>query len=106
MQILQDEKGTLNISEVTQPSISNKFHRYDTSKNIKGVYWIRFRLKNLMNDSAQLSLEATGSHDHFFLFTNNHEVAHFVQGDLVPWDKRGGFKAMKFIPFHLSPGRN
>ena len=106
-QILKDILGKWNINEVVKPPLSNLFHSNNSThknENEKGIYWIRFRLKNTMDHSANIILETNSEYNDFYLFHSNGKAAHLVTGFMVPWGKRYGFKALSNIPVSLKAG--
>ncbi len=106
-QILEDEKGTLNIEQVSKSSLSGKFHfpqQQQEQTPAKGIYWIRYRLKNAMDHQANIVLETNSEYNDFYLFYNNSNPAHLVTGFMAPWEKRDGFKVNLSLPIRLSVG--
>lgn len=107
-QILKDSLGKWNINEVVKPPVSNLFHSNNSTRkneNEKGIYWIRFRLKNTMDHSANIILETNSEYNDFYLFHSNGNAAHLVTGFMVPWEKRDGFKTVSNIPVSLKAGK-
>ncbi|MDE3184269.1 MAG: hypothetical protein KGM16_12700 [Bacteroidota bacterium] len=106
-QILKDSLGKWNINEVVKPPVSNLFHSNNSThknENEKGIYWIRFRLKNTMDHLANIVLETNSEYNDFYLFHSNGNAAHLVTGFMVPWGKRDGFKTLSNIPISLKAG--
>jgi signal transduction histidine kinase len=106
-QILEDKKGGWDIEEVSKLPLSGKFHfdnKGQGETNVKGIYWIRYRLKNTMDHPANIVLETNSEYNDFYLFHKNSNPVHLVTGFMVPWEKRDGFKANTTLPIQLGVG--
>ena len=107
-QVLEDKEGRWTIEQVSKPPLSDKFHRRDTV--IQGIdtvvktYWFRFRLKNVMNVPAKISLDAYFERDDYYVLDQKGSVNHFVTGRNVPWKNKDGLKSRNYIPLTLQPG--
>src|SRR6478672_12458806 len=54
-QILEDKDGKWRIEDVSTPPVSTKFRFSDIQQkgtSLRGIYWIRYRLKSLINHPA------------------------------------------------------
>ncbi len=106
-QVLEDITGGWRIDDVRKPPLSYQFHIGDAKQetnNIRGIYWIRYRLKNTMNHPAAIVLQTVSNYNDFYLFRNNSKPIHLVAGFTVAWKKRDGLKANGSIPVNLQPG--
>ena len=107
-QILEDKEGRWTIEQVSKSPLSDKFHKRDTV--IQGIdtvvktYWFRFRLKNVMNMPAKISLDAYFERDDYYVLDQKGSINHFVTGRDVPWKNKDGLKPSNFIPLTLQPG--
>jgi len=106
-QILEDKNGKWTIEDVGKPPLSNNFHKRDTI--LKGIdtvvktYWFRFRLKNVMDRQAKISLDAYFERDDYYILRQNGSITHFVTGSNVPWKNKDGLKPRNFIPVTMEP---
>ena len=107
-QMLEDKGGDWTIEKVSKSPLSDKFHKRDTV--IQGIdtvvktYWFRFRLKNVMNVPAKISLDAYFERDDYYVLDQKGSISHFVTGRGVPWKNKDGLKSRNFIPLTLQPG--
>jgi len=107
-QMLEDKEGRWTLEQVSKSPLSDKFHRRDTV--IQGIdtvvktYWFRFRLKNVMDRPAKISLDAYFERDDYYIMYHNGSINHFVTGSNVPWKNKDGLKQRNFIPLKMEPG--
>jgi len=107
-QMLEDKEGQWTIEQISKSPLSDKFHKRDTV--IQGIdtvvktYWFRFRLKNVMNVPAKISLDAYFERDDYYVLDQKGFINHFVTGRNVPWKNKDGLKPRNFIPLTLRPG--
>ena len=107
-QILEDKEGRWTIEQVSKPPLSEKFHKRDTviqgMDTVVKTYWFRFRLKNIMNVPAKISLDAYFERDDYYVLDQKGSIRHFITGRGVPWKNKDGLKPRNFIPLTLQPG--
>ena len=107
-QMLEDKESRWTIEQVSKSPLADKFHRRDTLlqdiDTVVKTYWFRFRLKNVMNVPAKISLDAYFERDDYYILDQHGSINHFVTGRNVPWKNKDGFKSRNFIPLTLQPG--
>ena len=81
-QVLEDAEGNRTIDQVTNSPVSEKFHSPPTYANGMGysihTYWMRFRLKNIMNRRAEI----------FFYPTYADRIEYYFQRNDGGWDRQ------------------
>src|SRR5215831_18416856 len=107
-QMLGDRDSKWSIGQVSNLPLSNKFHKRDTvlqeTDTAVITYWFRYRLKNVMNVEAKISLDAYSEQDDFYVFEQKKGYTHFLTGSLVPWAQKEGLKLSNSVPLILQPG--
>jgi two-component system NtrC family sensor kinase len=108
-QKLEDKGGKWTIEEVRKVPLSEKFHSeglkadsIDTN-NIH-TYWHRYRLKNIMNRDAKISLFSYDDHFDVFITGKDSTPIQYHSGNFQDWDKKDGLKSAGAIPLVLQPG--
>ncbi len=111
-QKLEDKEGKWSIADVSNLPLSQKFHTsglkadgIDTN-NIH-TYWQRYRLKNIMDKEAAISLTAPVDYFDVFIIKNDSLQAQYHSGFLQEWDKKDGLKSAFFagaINLVIKPG--
>ncbi|WP_426670354.1 ATP-binding protein [Mucilaginibacter sp. McL0603] len=109
-QLIEDNTGKLEIQQVSRSPISEKFVANYT--RIEGInygnhfFWIRYRLKNLMNTKVKVCLTNVSKADQsdFYISNEFNKWTHYVTGTLYPNDKSDGLKKINSIPIAILPG--
>lgn len=106
-QILPDSSGNLMISDVTKQLYAGKFYALSKenqqAQEIEATNWLRFRLKNLMNQNAKLSLSSSAAQADFFVFSSDGKMHQYRTGLIAAWSQRDGLKKSRQIPIILLP---
>ncbi len=105
--ILEDKQGKLKLDDVLALHESGKFHSiskgYDTSLH---TYWIAYRLQNMMNRDAKISLNSMSDLDEFYVKSDSAQWKHFISGRSNVWEKKDGLKIADCIPVVMQPGES
>ena len=103
-QILEDKEGKLTLDEVSNSTVSNRFHdslsQIDQSVN---VYWLRYTLKNTMERPAHISIDGNWEFADTYMRKSNGGWVHFRSGTHRNWDERSGLKYANLFPDTLNP---
>ncbi|MGK2861953.1 MAG: 7TMR-DISMED2 domain-containing protein, partial [Chitinophagaceae bacterium] len=105
--ILEDKHGKWKLDDVLTMHESGKFHSigkgFDTTVQ---TYWIVYRLHNMMNSDARISLNSMSDFDEFYVKSDSAPWKHFVSGKLNDWEKKDGLKIADCIPVVMQPGES
>ncbi len=106
-QVLYDTLGKYSFNDVINSSLQQQFitdtTTHTTKQRVK-AYWVRFKFRNLMPRSAEISLEAEFSKFDLFIQHTNGTWEHKRTGKSIPWNQRDGFKADLSLPLIIKPG--
>src|ERR1700689_3146056 len=105
-QLLEDKDEKWTIDRASTFPLSDKFHT-SLSKAMDTTcytYWIRYRLKNMMDHETEIAFDSYSSQDDYYLQKTGGKWDHFVTGNLYPWNKKDGFKQGNYIPDTLQAG--
>ncbi len=107
IRVLPDNDGNWTIDDILKPELNNRFNELtenDKSKKAVSTYWYQYRLKNLMDRNARISLNSSSDINDYYLITRGKQPKHFLTGFLVEPKKKDGFKWGNFIPITLKAG--
>jgi hypothetical protein len=83
-QVFEDNTGKLRISDLKIPQVAEKFHYLSEKRKVTdslvNSYWFRYRLKNVMNREAKISLNSMSEYDDFYVSGPDSNMQHFVSG--------------------------
>ncbi len=109
-QVLEDAEGGWTIDQVTQPPLSDKFHPGSAYLNGIGfsihTYWMRCRLKNVMNRRADIFFYPPYADrvDYYFSGTDGN-WDHESTGHLYASDNKNIFHQNYYVPLSIDPGQ-
>ena len=109
-QMLEDRAGKWEIEQVSHSPITEKFNgNPDRIINVDykiHYYWLRYRLKNIMDKEVKVCLTNITNADQsdFYLFDTTKKWTYYTTGILSPNDKKDGLKKINQIPFLIRPG--
>src|ERR1051326_4335500 len=109
-QTLEDAGGTWTIDQVTQPPLSDKFHSNSTYNNGVGysihTYWMRCRLKNIMNKRADIFFYTPYADriDYYFSRSDGRWDQE-SSGYLYAADNKTIFQANYYVPLSIDAGQ-
>ncbi|WP_295799822.1 ATP-binding protein [Mucilaginibacter sp.] len=109
VQKLEDQSGKLTISQVSSPAMDAGFVQL-TNKNriIKknvNVYWLRYRLKNMMARPVRVMMYANNGVVEFYMQQPGGTWLKQTTGRDAEWDKRNGYKQILAVYYDLQPGQ-
>jgi two-component system NtrC family sensor kinase len=109
-QTLEDAGGTWTIDQVTQPPLSDKFHSNSTYNNGAGysihTYWMRCRLKNIMNKRADIFFYTPyADRIDYYFSRNDGRWDQESSGYLYAADNKTIFQANYYVPLSIDAGR-
>ena len=108
-QVFEDNTGKLRISDLKIPQVAEKFHYLSEKRKVTdslvNSYWFRYRLKNVMNREAKISLNSMSEYDDFYVSGPDSNMQHFVSGYFSDRDIKDGLKNADCIPLVLQPGQ-
>src|SRR6266542_508261 len=107
-QILEDKDGKLTFEQVSKFPVTEKFYANSVINGIDysiHTFWIRYRLKNIMNKEINIGFSNVNSADQsdFYIDQYDNKWIHRVTGYLYPWKERDGLKWINYIPIILQP---
>lgn len=110
LEILEDPKGELAISDVISEDSSHKFiQSTDPTPNYgfsTSAYWVRFQLVNPYMQSRSLFLESNWSHHdvvNFYIFDGGKKINEKKAGDLFPYNQREIRHRNIIFPLDIEP---
>ncbi len=107
IKVLPDKDGNWTIDDILKPELNNRFYELtqnDKGKNAVSTYWYQYRLKNVMDQDARISMNSLSDINDYYLITRGKQPKHFLTGFLVEPKKKGGFKWGNLIPLTLKAG--
>jgi len=97
-QVLEDKADKWVIREVMRSPLSEKFHAI--GEKIAGLdtnsihtYWYRFRIKNGMQQPANISLTMAGSYFDVYTLRNDSLIGSYHSGYMTEWKNKDGLKS-------------
>lgn len=109
-QLLEDKEGKWALEKISQSTETNTFHSNVNGKNEVNYevnfYWLRYRLKNILNKEAKVCLTNIMNADQsdFYLLNKSNRWSHYTTGVLCPNAKKNGLKTINQIPIFIPPG--
>jgi signal transduction histidine kinase len=104
-QMLEDRTGNLNIDQVSRSPIADKFHVNTVSTEGVYVYWLRYRIKNVMAKKVDVIIpEVIPDYGDVYTMKPGGGWDHKMNGRYVPWSQRDGLKRLRCIIYTIQPG--
>jgi response regulator RpfG family c-di-GMP phosphodiesterase/signal transduction histidine kinase len=110
LEILEDPKGQLTISDVISEDVSQKFIQSTDPTPSYGfstsAYWVRFKLVNPYMKPWSLFLESNWSHHDaidFYIFDGGKKINEKKAGDLFPYNQREIKHRNIIFPLDIAP---
>jgi two-component system, NtrC family, sensor kinase len=92
------EKEPLTIAQVSGPGYSALFKKNDTADKLFNNYWFRYRIKNALSKSLEITFEE-GAEGHIYILGAGGKWKHFKAGNKIAWSERSGLKKINTIVF-------
>ncbi|MEO8769978.1 MAG: ATP-binding protein [Ferruginibacter sp.] len=105
-QALPDKEGLLTIEQIKKSPLIEKFGFVNTVQTVKlNTQWLRFRIRNAMNKTANISLSSESDKSDFYTIDSTGAMVHFVSGANANWNSKAGFKKANAVPLELQPNQ-